>query len=294
MLLNSFGMRFTPEEASISGNILAQEPDYNAQLSTNEQQRVNLDGATGGTFTLAFGAATTAALAFNITAANLQTALQGLATVGSGNVYVTVVSPGLYQVEFRRAFAQQNVASLVIDGALLTGGGAAEAVTTLTAGVPPVDVAEVPFDTDQVNIYTGVDVAGLAKLRRVAEFEWGYSDRFTGQFTLDSDEASYSTAVEKGPSWGAQVTMQRNADAQALVGYLRAKTTRFWRLEVLGPLVEAGFPHRLALTFPEKTRDPRHGNNQDVETGQFELFNVYDSGFGGFVELEIDCALTGP
>jgi hypothetical protein len=294
MLLNSFGLRLTPEEASVSGNILAQEPDYTAQLSTNEQQRVNLDGATGGTFTLAFNAVVTGNLAFNITASALQTALEALSTVGAGNVYVTVVSPGLYQVEFRRALGQTNVASLVLDDTLLTGDGGGAAVTTLTAGVPPVDVAEVPFDTDQVSIWTGVDVAGLARLRRVAEFEWGWSDRFTGQFTLDDEENSFSTAVEKAPSWGAQVTMQRNADFQELLGYLRAKTTRFWRLQVLGPVIEAGFPYRFSLTFPEKSREPRHGSNQDVESGQFELFNVYDSVFAGFVEVEIDCTLTGP
>lgn len=289
--IDSLTVRFSQEDAAVSGSILAQEIDYNAYLSTSEVQRVSLGGATGGTFTLAFGANTTAALAWNISAAALLTALTGLASIGVGNVLVTLVSAGLYEIKFINTLGQQNVASLVIDATLLTGGGAT-AVTTPTAGVAPTEIPEMPMDTDRVSIWTGADVAGLARLRRVSEIEWAISDRFTGQFTLDDEEPSFSAVVEKVPSISAQVTMQRNDDAKALIGYLRAKTTRVWRIQVLGPDVEVGFPHRMTITFPEKTRDPRHGSAQDAETGQFELFNVHDSAFGGWVEVEIDCALT--
>ncbi|WP_395753316.1 hypothetical protein [Prosthecobacter sp.] len=59
-------------------------------------------GPTLGTFTLTFGADTTTALAYNITAAALQTALNALASITSaGGVDVTGPDSGPYQVVFR-------------------------------------------------------------------------------------------------------------------------------------------------------------------------------------------------
>lgn len=56
---------------------------------------------TGGTFTLTFGANTTAALAYNATAAQVQTALAGLASIGAGNVVVSGAAGGPYAVTLR-------------------------------------------------------------------------------------------------------------------------------------------------------------------------------------------------
>jgi hypothetical protein len=47
---------------------------------------------TGGTFTLTVGGSTTAALSHNTTAAAIKTALEGLGTVGNGNVEVTAAN----------------------------------------------------------------------------------------------------------------------------------------------------------------------------------------------------------
>jgi hypothetical protein len=53
----------------------------------NDVQTLMMSGApTGGTFTMTFAGVTTSALAYNISAGSLQTALQGLSSVGSGNV----------------------------------------------------------------------------------------------------------------------------------------------------------------------------------------------------------------
>lgn len=76
---------------------------------------------TGGTFTLTFGADTTSALAYNITAAALQTALEGLASIGAGNVRVSKGGYA-YQVEFigTLALADQSLLSAASAGNLLT------------------------------------------------------------------------------------------------------------------------------------------------------------------------------
>lgn len=108
--------------------------------SVNEVQRVAVD-ATAGTFTLTFGGQTTAALAFNVTAAALQAALAALSSIGPNNVAVTG-GPGNagattpYSVTFIGTLAGTNVAQMTSNGTLLTGGTTHTAtVTTVTAGV---------------------------------------------------------------------------------------------------------------------------------------------------------------
>lgn len=56
-------------------------------VAANDVQTITVAG-TGGSFVLSFGGFNTAALPFNVTAAALQAALEGLASVGVGNVAV--------------------------------------------------------------------------------------------------------------------------------------------------------------------------------------------------------------
>lgn len=97
---------------------------------TNEVQFL-VSNATGGTFTLTYSAQTTAALAYNISAAGLELALEALSNIAVGDVEVTG-GPGAWYIEFQGALAATNVGQLVVDGALLTGGDAA--VATVRAG----------------------------------------------------------------------------------------------------------------------------------------------------------------
>lgn len=61
---------------------------------------VTLGAQTSGTFTLTLGGQTTTALAYNATAATVQTAMQALSTVGTGNCTVTGSAGGPYTVTF--------------------------------------------------------------------------------------------------------------------------------------------------------------------------------------------------
>lgn len=73
----------------------------------------------GGTFTLTFGANTTTALIYNSTAAQIQTALQALASTGAGNVLVTGAFPA-YDVQFVGALANAAQALITANATLLT------------------------------------------------------------------------------------------------------------------------------------------------------------------------------
>jgi hypothetical protein len=102
-----------------------------SRLTTqNEIQVVTLNETpTGGTFTLAFEGATTTALPYNESSANVQTALRALATIGSPNVTVTGSAGGPYTVTFVSALASQPQLLIVGNGTLLTGAGNQPTVT---------------------------------------------------------------------------------------------------------------------------------------------------------------------
>lgn len=103
---------------------------------TNEMQKVMLTGGpTGGTFTLSFNLVPSAAIPFGAAAAVVQTALEGIAGIGAGQVSVTGVAGGPWFVEFIGTLAQANQSQLVGDGTLLTGGiSPAVSVSTIHDG----------------------------------------------------------------------------------------------------------------------------------------------------------------
>jgi hypothetical protein len=121
-------------------------------IPTNEKQAVSIR-ATAGQFTLTFTSPkpgssthTTAALAWNSSAADVETALAGLPNVGAGNVAVSG-GPGdgagtsPYVVEFKGRFADTNVLRLSAEGVGLSGGSpTSEAnVSTPTEGAGVVE-----------------------------------------------------------------------------------------------------------------------------------------------------------
>jgi len=104
--------------------------------ATNEVQKVTVNGTpTGGTFILTFRGATTGTIAYNASAATVQTALQGLSTIGSSNATVAGSTGGPYTVTFAAAFASLAVDEIIANGAALMGGtNMSVTVETVTEG----------------------------------------------------------------------------------------------------------------------------------------------------------------
>lgn len=106
---------------------------------TNEVQTIT-PGATpaSGTFALEFDGFQTAALAYNVSAAAMQTALNGLANIGAGGVGVTLAD-GVYTITFsgaNLAKRAQNMITVVDNEVLDSGEDAVELVVAeATAGV---------------------------------------------------------------------------------------------------------------------------------------------------------------
>jgi hypothetical protein len=85
--------------------------------------------ATGGTFTLTFDGATTAPVAYNVSAADLQTALRAIPTINGANVGVTGSAGGPYTITFAGTLANKSVTLIQATTALVTGPGSPYTMT---------------------------------------------------------------------------------------------------------------------------------------------------------------------
>lgn len=135
--------------------------------SAAEVQTVSITGGpTGGTFTLSLAGETTAAIAYNATAAQVEAALEALSNVNVGDVAVTG-GPGpatAWVVTFGGDFAGDNVPQMTTSGTNLTGGTTpAVAVATTTGGGSAVaNGLEVPegFLWDTIRVLAGATNLG--------------------------------------------------------------------------------------------------------------------------------------
>lgn len=100
-------------------------------------QRLTITGApTGGTFVLNYSGQATGAIAYNATAAVVQTALEALTTVGPGDIIVSG-GPGpsaAYTFNFAGSLAQEDVALMTVTPTFTGGTAPAAAITVVTPG----------------------------------------------------------------------------------------------------------------------------------------------------------------
>jgi hypothetical protein len=92
-------------------------------------QVITID-ATAGTFTLTYSGLETEPLAFAVTAADVQAALEALGRIGAGNVAVGGPDGGPFAVRFVGALTEKNVDVVEPDGNALDG------TVTVTTEVP--------------------------------------------------------------------------------------------------------------------------------------------------------------
>lgn len=106
---------------------------------------------TGGTFTVTFGANTTAALAWNISPAALQTALQGLASIGANNVNVAGVAGQYYTLTFVNGKGGTTQSEVTVNTTALTPTSNADVSTIVAGGSGVNNVQLVNFATNPVS-----------------------------------------------------------------------------------------------------------------------------------------------
>ena len=124
-------------DQALFGNTTTNGPSGLESLApVDEVQTVTINGGpSGGTFTLTFNGQTTGNLNHNAAAATVQTALQGLSTIGSGNTAVSGSAGGPYTITFGGTLAGTPVSELTAAHALTGGTTPSVTVATTDEGV---------------------------------------------------------------------------------------------------------------------------------------------------------------
>lgn len=104
---------------------------YGPYTVTNEVQVLTVGGSGLTSFTVTFGGQTTAAIPAAATAAQVQSALEALSTIGAGNVVVTGNAGGPWTITFVGALAGVDQAQVTTTP---TGGTGTVTPSTTTAG----------------------------------------------------------------------------------------------------------------------------------------------------------------
>lgn len=124
--------------------------------TASEIQTVDVD-ATGGNFQLTFTGQTTANIAWNATAAQLQAALEALSNIAPGDIHVTGgPGPAMWTVEFLGTYDGVNVAQMT-NTDTLTGGAGTVTNATLREGA-----GHSQFDNERMVGVAAVDEEGEA------------------------------------------------------------------------------------------------------------------------------------
>jgi hypothetical protein len=126
-------------------------------VNSNEQQEIDLDTPSAGNFTLTFdGEGPTGSILWNASAATVQSTLEGLANIDSGDILVTGTAP-VFVVEYRGQYLGTDVALMTIQDVDLVDAGS-EAITVLHPGAtsweltfsPALDVGDMPANDDVI------------------------------------------------------------------------------------------------------------------------------------------------
>lgn len=166
----------------VAGTVLSKRPDNTYERYTGatnvsavaDVQKITINNATGGTWRASFKGATTGDLAYNISGANLQTALRGLSTIDDDGVTVSL-SGTTYTITFASAMANVDQPDFEVDESTLTGEGNQGITHEHTTRGAVADAAQsvdgVLFDTVEFADGSELSDEPVAMLRRNVSFK---------------------------------------------------------------------------------------------------------------------------
>jgi autotransporter-associated beta strand protein/VCBS repeat-containing protein len=251
----------------------------------SEVQILRNEGLQTGNFRLSFHGATTGDLPFNVTAANLQTALSGLSTIGAGNVVVTGNSGGPFTIRFQGELANRNVQPIEVsnsaggpgftinasqDAALAVEGGvstplvsslenALNALPTKPANVT-FNVSVTPSNSEVQRITVTGPAAGTVSLT--------FNGASTPPLRKDATLAQVQLALE---------TLSTIGVGNVVVGGVRGNNTATqqarWDITFVGSLASSDVP-QIAVTVVNNPSNNTNVTQSTLTEGGAQLFTI--------------------
>jgi hypothetical protein len=293
-----FNLAFNTNDSSLGGSGIGKAIEDDQHMPGNEFNTVVID-ATGGTYTLTYGGATTAAIEYNANAATVLAALELLATIPVGALRIEDTGTLTYTVEFGGSLGEADVA-LTSTATNLTGGTETAVVTETTKGAAITSIGLVPilptqvciyaFDAAQDDINDDTNETTTYQLTGVMEAEWTVGDRFGPRYTLDCTEDSFSSMVETEPTMQLRIKMEADAEGMDLLTTLRDGSTKFFRIRCHGDAIDDDTDqiYELTIDFAGKMTEAGELSDQDgVFAAEWTFDGVPELANGGPVEISV-------
>lgn len=258
MQAKSLELTATREEVQMNGALVAYAPDNAGALTTmtDEVEAITATGTvTGGTYTITYAGQTTAAIAYNATAAAIQAALEALSNLAPGDVFVTggPLPANRVHIRFAGTLAGTNVAEITISSLGLTGGGSYAPSTVLAGGATVAQVQESPVSGSEVNLYVDATFGALGTTQIGCPIETRISlpERFNEKWCLNRAQTSFTETVGIATEPTIEFDVEYNAQARALYDAVVQNhlPMRFLRWDALGSNIGAGADYRIQWDF---------------------------------------------
>ncbi|MGH2520156.1 MAG: hypothetical protein ACRDF8_10160, partial [Chloroflexota bacterium] len=262
--------------AQLSGSLMGQLLSDGITLTpvVDDVWTLTITGTpTGGTFTLTAdvngSTQTTAAIAYNATVAAVQTALEALTNIGSGNVTVagTVLPGGTQTVTFSGQLA--GLAVTLTSTHSFTGGTTpASSLVHSTSGSGPNQMPIAPVLGSQIDVYIDSSAAalGTTKMTRVFSGEWSIASKYKPIWTLNSANTSFTAHIEDS-AIKATAKLELEADDNGMnpLVNMRAGSTQFIRIAATGPQIDSSpaFDYMVQIDMAAQVSAPQEFKDSD-------------------------------
>lgn len=256
------GLQLTAKrsENSLSGRYIARGLADNSGVAGGTNQVWTLTMGTATTQKLRFKGATTAAITTaGLNAAGVQSALEALSTIGSGNVSVSGSGP--FVITAASALAGLPLPNIEVHS---YSGGTTPSVALTTYGGYTEYACE-PIQPGHWSVYYASTYAGLsaAKLAMLFDFELKAENAQAPVWVMDAAETSWQKTTEAPMKIMASFTVQADSTAAAIRADRQARTQKFARFEAVGPVIGGGFYNTLTIEMSVKVHSDKPFKDED-------------------------------
>jgi hypothetical protein len=170
-------------------------------------------------------------------------------------------------------------------------GKAIEDGITLSAGAT--QLAQVMVKPVEVSLYLDTTAAGLGttKLTRVLSGEVGIEERYGPLWVVDAALPSFATTIETEPKGTTTLMLEADTQGMSLLTAMRAGSTRFLRVEAVGPTIYTGgvtVKHRLRWDQALQVSEPDEFSDEDgVYAIGWGMSPVHDATWGKAMSVEV-------
>lgn len=295
-------LTFARKASDFKGRMIGVNLDLSAPITqgpaASEVQTITISGTpTGGTWTLSWYG-TVITLAFNVTTTALQTALQAIQSIGTGNVTVTGTAGASYVLTFAGALANTFLDLAVVDGSGLTGGttpAASIAMTTAGSGAAPTVLTMEPVVGNQLDVFMDTSFGALGTTKLLNEFQlvWALTGKVGPYWPMNTGNPSYGGTVELLPKSSVKLLLEADAQGRQILTNMRAGQIMYTRLQALGPSLGSGHRQTLQVDMCLKANTPDpYADNEGLVAAGFTCSLVADptAGFATRVTFINDLA----